>query len=173
MEVRLYQGLLELNWNLLFSGITVLVLFFILKHFFFEKVHNVMMARQAMIEEKLTHADSESKKAEALLQEYSKTLANAEEEKRQIIKEAKAIADERAENIVSDAKAEAAEIVSSAHKKIAAEEEKAVSELKKEIAQLAVMTAEQIMEKELGENDQQEIVDKVLEEAASGKWQNR
>lgn len=173
MEVNLYQGLLELNWNLLFSAITVLVLYLILKHFFFEKVHNFMMARQAMIEEQLAHADSENKKAEALLDEYSRTLANAEEEKRQIIKDAKAMADERADAIVSDAKKEAAEIMLSAHKKIAAEEEKAVSELKGEIAQLAVLTAEQILEKELGSGDRQEIVDKVLEEAASGKWQNQ
>ena len=35
MEVKLYQGLLEINWNLLFSAITVLVLYLILKHFFF------------------------------------------------------------------------------------------------------------------------------------------
>ena len=95
------------------------------------------------------------------------------QEKRQIIKEAKVIADERADAIVSDAKKEAAEIIVEAHKKMEAEEEKAVSQLKKEIAQLAILTAEQIMEKELENSDQQEIVDKVLEEAASGKWQNQ
>lgn len=173
MEVNLYQGLLEINWNLLFSAITVLVLYLILKHFFFEKVHNFMMSRQAMIEEQLIHAAAENKKAEALLEEYSRTLANAEEEKRQIIKGAKAAADERAEVIISEAKKEAAEIMKCAHKKIAAEEERAVSELKGEIAQLAVLTAEQILEKELGSDDRQEIVDKVLEEAASGKWQNQ
>lgn len=173
MEVRLYQDLLEFNWNLLFTAITVLVLYLILKHFFFEKVHNFMMARKAMIEEELMHADQENKKASALLEEYSETLANAEEEKRQIIKNAKVIADQRANAIVAGAKEEAAGIIAEAHKKIEAEEEKAVTQLKKEIAQLAVLTAEQIMEKELENSDQQELVDKVLEEAASGKWQNQ
>lgn len=173
MEVRLYQGLLEFNWNLLFTAITVLVLYLILKHFFFEKVHNFMMARKAMIEEELMHADSESKKASALLEEYSKTLANAEEEKRQIIKEAKVIADKRAETIVSEAKEEASQIIEDAHKRIAAEEEKAVSALKKDVAKLAILTAEQIMEKDLDETDRQELVDKVLEEAGSGKWQSQ
>ncbi len=173
MEIRLYQGLLEFNWNLLFTVITVLVLYLILKHFFFEKVHNFMMERKAMIEEELIHADSESKKADALLAEYSKTLANAEEEKRQIIKEAKVIADERAESIVSDAKKEASQIIEEAHRRIAAEEEKAVSALKKDVAVLAVLTAEQIMEKDLKKEDRQELVDKVLEEAGSGKWQSQ
>ena len=151
MEVRLYQNLLEFNWNLLFTAVTVFVLYLILKHFFFEKVHNFMMARKAMIEEELMNADQESKKASKLLEEYSKTLANAEEEKRQIIKEAKVIADE----------------------KIEAEEEKAVSQLKKDIGKLAVLTAEQIMQKELGDEDRQELVDKVIEEAGSGKWQSQ
>ena len=169
MEVRLYQNLLEFNWNLLFTAVTVFVLYLILKHFFFEKVHNFMMARKAMIEEELMNADQESKKASKLLEEYSKTLANAEEEKRQIIKEAKVIADE----IVSDAKKEAAQIIVDAHKKIEAEEEKAVSQLKKDIGKLAVLTAEQIMQKELGDEDRQELVDKVIEEAGSGKWQGQ
>ena len=173
MEVRLYQNLLEFNWNLLFTAVTVFVLYLILKHFFLEKVHNFMMARKAMIEEELMNADQESKKASKLLEEYSKTLANAEEEKRQIIKEAKVIADERADAIVSDAKKEAAQIIVDAHKKIEAEEEKAVSQLKKDIGKLAVLTAEQIMQKELGDEDRQELVDKVIEEAGSGKWQSQ
>ena len=172
MEVRLYQNLLEFNWNLLFTAVTVFVLYLILKHFFFEKVHNFMMARKAMIEEELMNADQESKKASKLLEEYSKTLANAEEEKRQIIKEAKVIADERADAIVSDAKKEAAQIIVDAHKKIETEE-KAVSQLKKDIGKLAVLTAEQIMQKELGDEDRQELVDKVIEEAGSGKWQSQ
>lgn len=132
-----------------------------------------MMARKAMIEEELMNADQESKKASKLLEEYSKTLANAEEEKRQIIKEAKVIADERADAIVSDAKKEAAQIIVDAHKKIETEEEKAVSQLKKDIGKLAVLTAEQIMQKELGDEDRQELVDKVIEEAGSGKWQSQ
>ena len=68
---------------------------------------------------------------------------------------------------------EAAQIIVDAHKKIEAEEEKAVSQLKKDIGKLAVLTAEQIMQKELGDEDRQELVDKVIEEAGSGKWQSQ
>lgn len=37
MEVKLYQGLFANHWNLLFSAITVLVLYLILKHFSLKK----------------------------------------------------------------------------------------------------------------------------------------
>ena len=40
--MKVYQPLLYVDWNLLFSAVTVLVLFLILKHFFFEKVHDFM-----------------------------------------------------------------------------------------------------------------------------------
>ena len=66
MEVKLYQGLLEINWNLLFSAITVLVLYLILKHFFFEKVHKFMEARKAAVQDNLDRAKATEEEAQAL-----------------------------------------------------------------------------------------------------------
>ncbi|MFR5859678.1 MAG: F0F1 ATP synthase subunit B [Clostridia bacterium] len=173
MEVKLYQGLLEINWNLLFSAITVLVLYLILKHFFFEKVHKFMEARKAAVQDNLDRAKATEEEAQALLSEYQATLSNAEEEKRAIIKEAKAEADRRADAIVGEAKIQAQRIVSEAHENMRAEEEKAVVQLKKEVSSLAVLAAERIMQRELDEKSQQALVDQVLEEAAREKWQNQ
>lgn len=173
MEVKLYQGLLEINWNLLFSAITVLVLYLILKHFFFEKVHKFMEARKAAVQDNLDRAKATEEEAQALLSEYQATLSNAEEEKRAIIKEAKAEADRRADAIVGEAKIQAQRIVSEAHENMRVEEEKAVVQLKKEVSSLAVLAAERIMQRELDEKSQQALVDQVLEEAAREKWQNQ
>lgn len=173
MEVKLYQGLLEINWNLLFSAITVLVLYLILKHFFFEKVHKFMEARKAAVQDNLDRAKATEEEAQALLSEYQATLSNAEEEKRAIIKEAKAEADRRADAIVGEAKIQAQRIVSEAHENMRAEEEKAVVQLKKEVSSLALLAAERIMQRELDEKSQQALVDQVLEEAAREKWQNQ
>ena len=173
MEVKLYQGLLEINWNLLFSAITVLVLYLILKHFFFEKVHKFMEARKAAVQDNLDRAKATEEEAQALLSEYQATLSNAEEEKRAIIKKAKAEADRRADAIVGEDKIQAQQIVSEAHENMRAEEEKAVVQLKKEVSSLAVLAAERIMQRELDEKSQQALVDQVLEEAAREKWQNQ
>ena len=173
MEVKLYQGLLEINWNLLFSAITVLVLYLILKHFFFEKVHKFMEARKAAVQDNLDRAKATEEEAQALLSEYQATLSNAEDEKRAIIKKAKAEADRRADAIVGEAKIQAQQIVSEAHENMRAEEEKAVVQLKKEVSSLAVLAAERIMQRELDEKSQQALVDQVLEEAAREKWQNQ
>ena len=171
MEVKLYQGLLEINWNLLFSAITVLVLYLILKHFFFEKVHAFMQARQAAVQRSLDEADKTQ--AREMLTHYQQTLDDAEARKRAIIKEAKAEADQRAESIINEARQQAQDLAKEAHKTMQADEEKAAEQLKKEGASIALLAAEQIMRKEMDEKSQQALVDQVLEEAANGKWKQQ
>lgn len=171
MNVTVYQGLLEFNWNLLFSAVTVLVLYLILKRFFFDKVHCIMMARQAEIEEQLTHAAETERKAEILLDEYSQTLSRAEDEKREILKDARKEADRRADEIIHNAKTNADRMTEEARRKLAREEEKAVAQLREEIAGLAVLAAGKILEKEVTEEGQRELVDKVIEEAKKQAWQ--
>lgn len=171
MNVTVYQGLLEFNWNLLFSAVTVLVLYLILKRFFFDKVHCIMMARQAEIEEQLTHATETERKAEILLDEYSQTLSRAEDEKREILKDARKEADRRADEIIHNAKTNADRMTEEARRKLAREEEKAAAQLREEIAGLAVLAAGKILEKEVTEEGQRELVDKVIEEAKKQAWQ--
>ena len=172
MEVTLYQGLLEFNWNLLFSALTVLVLYLILKKYFFEKVYYVLMERQVHIEEQLNHARETEQKAGVLLEEYSRTLAQAEEERRSILRKARQDADQRAEKIMEKARNEAVELTVRTHEKLAHEEEKMIHQLREEIAGLAVLAAEQILQHEMKKRDQVELVDRVIEEAKTGKWES-
>ncbi len=171
MEITLYQGLLEFNWNLLLSAVTVLVLYLILKKYFFEKVHYILMERQAHIEEQLTHAEETERNAGVLLEEYSRTLANAEEEKRSILQQARAEADQRAEKILEKARNEAVELTARTHEKLAHEEEKILHRLHEEIAELAVLAAGQILQREIKETDYAELTDRIIEEAKTAKWE--
>lgn len=173
MNVTIYQGLLEFNWNLLFSAVTVLVLYLILKRFFFEKVHCHMMERQAEIEEQLTHAAETERKAEILLDEYSQTLAHAEEEKREILKDARKEADRRAGEILESARQEARRMTEDARRKMEEEEEKAAVRLREDAAELALLAAEKILEKEVTAKEQQGLVEKMIREAEEAKWQTQ
>ena len=171
MEVRLYQGLIELNWNLLFSFITVVVLFLILKHFFFEKVHNFMVERQHAVEQQLENARVKEEEAESRLAEYNETLNNADEEGREIIKKARSSAETQAAGIVSDAKKQAADIIEKAREQAETETEQAMRDMKNQVAEMAVMAAGRIIGREIDEKGQDDIIDRVIEEAGSTKWQ--
>ena len=44
--------------------------------------------------------------------------------------------------------------------------------MREEVGTLAMLAAEKIMEKEIEVNGQDQIIDKVIEEAGAGEWQN-
>ncbi|HKM28274.1 MAG TPA: F0F1 ATP synthase subunit B [Anaerovoracaceae bacterium] len=172
MDVRLYQGLIEFNWNLLFSAITVIVLFFILKHFFFEKVHNFMVERERAVQDSLDNAAETIRQADEKLADYNARIANAEDDVRKIMEDAKHQAELQASKIVDEAKQDAVGIMEHTQREIEREQHNARAEMKDEITTLAMMAAQQIMEKELDPKGHEEIVDKIIEEAGNESWQN-
>lgn len=141
-----HQPLLTLNWNLLFSLITVVVLILILKKFFFEKVHNFMMQRQKEIEDSLQEAKDKNLEAEALKAEYQEQLSKASEEGAAIINQAKAEAREEAEKLIVDAHKEATKILEENEAAIEQRKQDAKKELENEVSELAILAAQKILE---------------------------
>lgn len=165
--------IIELNWTSLMILFNLVILYFIMKRFFFEKIHNFMVARENAIKDAFESADNTNKMAMEKLETYNKQIAQIEGQGREIIQKAKAKADTQALDIIDEASAKASNIVMQAEKEIARQQTKAISEMKKEVGTLALMAAEKIMEKSLeGTSDQDEIVEKILKEAGTSGWQN-
>ena len=168
--MELYQPLLSLNWNMLFTAITVIVLFFILKHFFFEKVHNFMVEREKQVRESLENAEKTNEEADKKLKTYEEKLAGADSESRQILKAARDEAKVQAREILDEADEKARALIEHSQKEIRREKYNARKELQEELGSLAVMAAENTVEKELRPEDHKEIVDKIIEEAEEKPW---
>ena len=168
--MKVYQPLLYVDWNLLFSAITVLVLFLILKHFFFEKVHDFMVAREEEIEDKFQRAEDVNRQADEKLEKYEATLANVEEDGRKIMKAARDEAKVQAAAIMEEANRHAHDLIAHAQKEIRREQYNARKELQEEIGNLAMMAAEQIMQRELTTDVQHEVVNKIIKEAEETPW---
>lgn len=168
--MELHQPLLALNWNLLFSVITVLVLFLVLKHFFFEKVHNFMLEREKVIEAALKNAVDVNQEAQKELENYQAKLAEAEGEGQEILKKARDEAKVQAEKILEGAQEKASAIVEQSHKDMERERMRAKKQMQSEVSSLAVLAASKIIEKELNPEDHAEIVNKIIEEAEAEPW---
>lgn len=168
--MTLYQPLLSVNWNLLFSVITVIVLFVILKHFFFEKVHDFMIAREKDIENTLDNAEKTSQLADEKLSNYEAKIENVEKEGRLIIKAARDEAKLQSADIINDANKKARAMIEHSEKEIKREAFNARRELHEEVGAMAIMAAEKIMEKELSDNGYDEIVNKVIRKAEEEPW---
>ena len=167
-----YTGLIEINWSIIMIWITVIVLFLVLKKFFFEKVKNFMETRSNSIQDAFDSAEAVNRRADEKMQNYTKRIANVEAEGREIIRDAKIKADAQAREIIEDANKQATEIMNKAEKNIEREKQKAMEEMRKEVAALAMLAAERIVEREIQNIGQDEIVDEVIDKARSTGWQN-
>ena len=152
--------------------ITVIVLFLVLKKFFFEKVKNFIETRYNSIQDAFDSAEAVNRRADEKMQNYTKRIANVEAEGREIIRDAKIKADAQAREIIEDANKQATEIMNKAEKNIEREKQKAMEEMRKEVAALAMLAAERIVEREIQNIGQDEIVDEVINKARSTGWQN-
>lgn len=168
--MKMVQPLLSFDWNLLFTAVTVIVLFFILKTFFFEKVHRFMIDRENSVKESLEHAEEVNRQADEKLQTYQQQLAGIENESRQILKAARDEAKVQAKEIVDDAGEKARNLMEHAEKEIRRERYHARKELKDEVGALAILAAEKILEKELTPEEHAEIINKIIEEAEEKPW---
>ena len=170
--MMVYTGLIEINWSIIMIWITVIVLFLVLKKFFFEKVKNFMETRSNSIQDAFDSAEAVNRRADEKMQNYTKRIANVEAEGREIIRDAKIKADAQAREIIEDANKQATEILNKAEKNIEREKQKAMEEMRKEVAALAMLAAERIVEREIQNIGQDEIVDEVINKARSTGWQN-
>ena len=158
--------------DLIFAVANFLILVLILGKFLYKPFLGILEKRKQTIEYAFTNAEATNRKADEKYEAYPKMLARAEAESREIIKNARLKADDHANMIVEEAKAEAARIKLQAEKEAVREKEKALREVREQIGQLAILAAEQILEKEVSAEGQEDIIDRVLEKAGTSQWQN-
>ena len=170
MKIHVEAPLIGFSWTLVMVFITFVVLYFILRKYFFEKLHTFMEARQQKIIDAFDNAEETKKVAEERLQEYNGKLEDIDRLRRETLTEAKKKADEHAKSITDAAEEKAAELLRIAREEIEREKNKAIRDMREQVAMLSVYAAEKIIEKQLDAGAQRAIVDKVLDEAGQGEW---
>ena len=170
--MEMYQGLIEFNWSSLMILCNVFILYIILRKFFWEKIKKFMDDRAAAVQDAIDAAEAVNKRADEKMANYSKRIANVEEEGREIIKASRQQADAQAQIIIEEARKQASDIIAKAEKTIELEKSQAMEEMRQEIASIAMLAAEQIVGKEIDNVGQDAIIDQAIEDARSAKWQN-
>ena len=170
--MEMTQGLIEFNWSSLMILCNVFILYIILRKFFWEKIKKFMDDRAADVQDAIDAAEAVNKRADEKMANYSKRIANVEEEGREIIKASKQQADAQAQIIIEEARQQASDIIAKAERTIEQEKTQAMEEMRKEIASIAMLAAEQIVGREIDNVGQDAIIDQAIEDARSAKWQN-
>ena len=149
--------------------INFIILLFILQRFLFPPIVKMLDERQARIRASMERAESlrlETQRAQA---ETERLLSEARGEGQRIIAQANEIASRIQRERQEAAEAEYQRILARAQEDARREREQAFAELRAEVADLAVLAAGRIINRQLDPAGQRQLVDEFLAETTDGR----
>jgi F-type H+-transporting ATPase subunit b len=165
---------LGLNWpGFIWHLVNFAVLFFILQRFLFPPVLKMLDERQARIRESMERAEALKEESARAAETVKAQLDEARREGQNIINQATQIADRIKTEQQAQAQTEYEAILKRAQEDAARERERAFAELRTQVADLAVLAAERIIERNLDANTQRKLVDEFLAEAGAGDGRSK
>ena len=159
------MGLLTPGIGLIFwMTLTFLIVLFVLGRWGWPVVIRGLKKREENIKESLLAAENATKEIEKLKAGNEELLAQAREERDNILKEAKLSGDQLIEEAKQKAKDEADKIILQAKENINYEKEKVLKDLKDQMAQMSLDIAQKVLEQEV-KNPQvgEELIKEQLE----------
>ena len=150
-------------WTAIFTLVNLIILVLVMKKLLFKPVKNMIDSRQKEIDD--TYADADQSKAEAaeLRQQYEARLAEADEERDRILKDAYQKAQIRDEKMLREAQEKAAQTVRRADEQIAQEKKQAMNEIKDEVSGMAVDIASAVLARDVKAEEHTELIDSFID----------
>lgn len=159
-----YLELISLNiWHIIATIANLLILTLILKKFLFKPVQKILAERRSQVDNLYSDAEEAKAQAESDKKKYTEKLRGAQDEADSIIKTATARADKLGDEIITDARQKAADTVKKAEADIEREKKKAMNELKNEISEISVRIAENVVSREIKDEDHKELIDSFID----------
>ena len=146
---------------------STLLLFLVVKHFFWKNITDYLEKRQAAMTQEYDQAKLANEEAQTVKEQASSELHEIRTNAKNIVEEAKERGESERQVIVSKAKQEANKLIENAHIEINSEIEKARSNMNNEIVNVAALMAEKIIQKEIDMKAHKEIIDNVTKEVAN------
>lgn len=157
--------MLNLDWNIVWTIVNILVLFLLLKHFLFKPITEMMESRTAEIENNLKDAEDQKQKASELTAQYEEKLQGAHAEAAQIVSEARQRGQREYDAILKTAGQDAQKEQERVRADMEREREEMLRGVQENVTELVLLTASKLSQKELDEESDRKLVDSFLSEA--------
>lgn len=158
--------MLKFDWNILWTVINLIVFFLLMKFFLFKPIKKTLDKRKELIDKQFKDAEDAQRQADEIKAKYQSELDGVEEEKKQILVNARANAKNEYNKIIDKAQSDADKIKTDAKKLSDFETEKARRAVKEEIAALAMETAEKVVGKSASPQLDSKLYDEFLNESS-------
>lgn len=154
--------MLRIDYNLIFTVINILVLFIGLRFVLFKPVKKILDERQAEADREYDEAKEKQAEADELKNKYDESLATIEEERRQVLSEARTKADDEYRRIVSHAESQAKDITDRAVAEANNQKSKILKSAEEEIADMVVLAAGKVAGTASGADFDRSLYDEFL-----------
>ena len=144
--------------------VVFLGLLLVLGRYAWKPLMKALHEREAHLEHVLLDSEKARNEAEALAAQHRRELAQAADQVRALIEEARKEAQVAANSIIQKAQAEAEASRHRAEREIAGAKDQALMEIWSQTANLAVSVAGKVLSKELGESDHRRLVEMAMGE---------
>ena len=145
-------------WTILWTGINLVVLYLLMRHFLFKPVTAMMEQRTKAIEDGLSQAEAAKQAAQALDQENEARLAQVRGQADQIVAQAKLQGQREYDQIISSAQADA-------QAQMEAERRQMLQDAQQQVAALALLAAAKVSGRAMDQAGDRDLVEDFLREA--------
>lgn len=150
---------------IIWTLVSFLIVFFILKKFAWPMILSGLNEREANIANSIASAEKVKQEMAQLKSDNEALLAQAREERASMLKEAKDIKDKMINDAKAEASAQAAKIIADANANIQHQKMAALTEIKNQVGAMVVEISEKILRKELSDKaNQEQYISKLAEE---------
>ena len=165
-EDHLKRQLWDFVWRIINFGILVFLLYKVGKKPFKE----FLSSRKEKIETAIVEAENALKLAEDRKKEYEEKIKNLEKEKESILEQFKKEGEAEKERIIASAEIKAQKIIEQAKSTAAQEIEKEKELIKVKTTEKVIKLAEELIKKNITEEDQKRIINNSIERMVSSNW---
>ncbi|WP_235069134.1 F0F1 ATP synthase subunit B [Turicibacter sp. TJ11] len=158
MQIYIMPDLVNFTLQIL----STLVLFLVIKRFAWAPMKEFLRQRQELVSKEINHAEMLKADAMALKQSAEAQVQVARDEAREIVENSKKQAQRMHDEIVSNARKEAQQRLSKASADIEQERKAVYAQIRQDIVELAVSSAEKMIEKEIDANVHNELFDQFV-----------
>ena len=149
--------------------VTFLVLLALLAKFAWRPLLQALESRQERIRKALEDADRARQELERLHHESAKIMQQARIEAESIVTQTRADAERLREELKHKAKDEADNILRNAQQQIQLQTRQAILEIRHEVADIAVLLASKVLERNLAKEDNARLIDDTLKQIEMSK----
>ena len=157
--------MLRFDINLIFTVVNLLVLYFLMKKFLFDKVNAIFRQRQELIDEDYAAAEAARTQAETDRETYTEKLTAVEQEVDRMMKQGREQAHAEYNRIIAGAQTQAQKEIAKAQVAIGKQREDAMRSFKTEVGQLVAMAAGKIMEEDVPDAVGERLYEEMMAQA--------